>query len=112
MAEPTAPREPALAGQTVVITGRDQGRLKQAAEQVRAGRAASFDADDGSALGRFFEQLDGPIGYVLLTAGGPYYAPFTDLDVAGAMRSISTHLAAPINVARYASPRMGPGAGR
>jgi NAD(P)-dependent dehydrogenase (short-subunit alcohol dehydrogenase family) len=46
---------------------------------------------------------------VLLTAGGPYYAPFADLDVVGAMRYVSTHLAAPINVARYASPRMGPG---
>jgi NAD(P)-dependent dehydrogenase (short-subunit alcohol dehydrogenase family) len=133
MAGPTAAHEPSLAGQTVVviggsagigletarraraegaevvITGRDEGRLKQAADQVGAGRIAAFDALDGSALGSFFEQFDGPIGHVLLSAGGPYYAPFADLDVADAMNYVSTHLAAPINVARYASPHMGPG---
>jgi NAD(P)-dependent dehydrogenase (short-subunit alcohol dehydrogenase family) len=133
MAEPIAAHEPSLAGQTVVvlggsagigletarrakaegaevvITGRNEGRLKQAADQIGAGRMASFDVDDESALGRFFQQFDGPIGHVLLTAGGPYYAPFADLDVADAMRYVSTHLAAPINVARYGAPRMGPG---
>jgi NAD(P)-dependent dehydrogenase (short-subunit alcohol dehydrogenase family) len=133
MAEPTAAHKPSLAGQTVVviggsagigletarrakaegaevvITGRDEGRLKQAADQVGAGRTAAFDALDGTVLGSFFEQFDGPIGHVLLSAGGPYYAPFADLDVADAMNYVSTHLAAPINVARYASPHMGAG---
>jgi NAD(P)-dependent dehydrogenase (short-subunit alcohol dehydrogenase family) len=97
-------------GAEVVITGRDEGRLKQAAEALGAARTAAFDALDESALGRFFGQFDGPIGHVLLTAGGPYYYPsFSQLDVADGMKYVTSHLAAPINVARFASPRMGPG---
>ncbi len=96
-------------GANVVITGRDADRLNQAAAEIGAEQTAQFDVDDETALGQFFGQLEGPVGHVLVSAGGPYYAPFAELDVADAMRYVSRHLALPINVARFASPQMGPG---
>ena len=100
-------------GANVVITGRDPERLARAAADVGATQTAHFDAADEPALQQFFDQLgqqlDGPIGHVLVAAGGPYYAPFAELDVADAMRYVSRALALPLNVARFASPRMGPG---
>ena len=100
-------------GANVVITGRDPERLARAAADVGAIQTAQFDAADEPALQQFFDQLGqqlhGPIGHVLVAAGAPYYAPFAELDVADAMRYVSRALALPLNVARFASPRMGPG---
>ena len=96
-------------GANVVITGRDPDRLARAAADLGAAQTAQFDAADETALQQFFQQLDGPIGHVLVAAGGPYYAPFAELDVADAMRYVSRALALPLNVARFAAPRMGPG---
>jgi NAD(P)-dependent dehydrogenase (short-subunit alcohol dehydrogenase family) len=96
-------------GANVVITGRDPDRLARAAADLGATQTAQFDAADETALQQFFQQLDGPIGHVLVSAGGPYYAPFAELDVADAMGYVSRTLALPLNVARFASPRMGPG---
>jgi NAD(P)-dependent dehydrogenase (short-subunit alcohol dehydrogenase family) len=102
-------RRARAAGAEVVITGRDAGRLKQAGGDVGARATAAFDVGDGAALRGFFEQLDGQLGHVLVSAGGPYYAPFDQLDVNDAMNYVSSHLAVPLNVTRYAPPRMGPG---
>src|SRR5690242_20089054 len=92
-----AQREPELAGQTVVLiggsagigletarraraegaevvlTGRNPGRLAQAAREVGAQRTAAFDARDAAALQAFFRDLPAPIDHVLVTAGGPTY---------------------------------------
>ncbi len=91
-----APREPELAGQTVVViggsagigletarraraegaavilTGRDPDRLKQAALEVGAPRTAAFDATDPAALDRFFQDLPEPIDHVMVTGPGPH----------------------------------------
>src|SRR5205823_8058754 len=97
-----APREPELAGQTVVViggsagigletarsaraegadvilTGRDPDRLKQAGLEVGAQRTAAFDAYDAAALERFFQDLPTPIDHVMVTAGGPHYGPLLE----------------------------------
>jgi NAD(P)-dependent dehydrogenase (short-subunit alcohol dehydrogenase family) len=96
-------------GANVVITGRDPERLARAAADVGASQTAHFDVAEEAALHQFFDRLEGPIGHVLVSAGGPYYAPFAELDVADAMAYVSRSLALPLNVARFASPRMGPG---
>jgi NAD(P)-dependent dehydrogenase (short-subunit alcohol dehydrogenase family) len=96
-------------GANVVITGRDPERLARAAADVGASQTAHFDVADEAALHQFLDRLEGPIGHVLVSAGGPYYAPFAELDVADAMAYVSRSLALPLNVARFASPRMGPG---
>ena len=99
-ASPIAPpRPPALGGQTllviggsagigletarraraegadVVLTGRNPDRLKDAAAALGARSTASFDAEDTAALEAFFAGLEGTIDHVMVTAGGPYYAP-------------------------------------
>ena len=129
----SAQREPQLAGQTVVviggsagigletarlaraegadvvITGRDSGRLDQAAADVGASRTAAFDANDTNALARFFHDLPAPIDHVLVTAGGPHYKPLLETDADEARRAISDHAVLSLEVARNAAPKMRPG---
>jgi NAD(P)-dependent dehydrogenase (short-subunit alcohol dehydrogenase family) len=97
---------------SVVITGRNGERLEQAAAEIGAGQTAQFDVQDEPAVARFFGQFgqrSGPLGHVLVSAGSPYYAPWDELDVTDAMNYVGSALAVPINVARHAAPRMGPG---
>ncbi|MEV3920710.1 SDR family NAD(P)-dependent oxidoreductase [Actinomadura coerulea] len=67
-------------GAAVIMTGRDPDRLKRAAADVGARDSAAFDATDPDALARFFGALPETIDHVVVTAGGPYYAPLADLD--------------------------------
>jgi NAD(P)-dependent dehydrogenase (short-subunit alcohol dehydrogenase family) len=128
-----APPEPELAGQTVVLiggsagigletarlarsrgaevilTGRDPGRLEQAARAVGAQRAAAFDATDPAAVQEFFRDLPGPVDHVLVTAGGPGYGPLLEMDAAAVRAALSDHIVVGLEVARSAVPRMRPG---
>ncbi|HEU5332280.1 MAG TPA: SDR family oxidoreductase [Actinocrinis sp.] len=130
---PTPAREPQLAGQTVVLlggsagigletarearaegadvvlVGRDPGRLERAAADVGARATAAFDAADPERLERFFAGQPGPVDHVLATAGGPYYAPLTELDFAKARREADEHLWLPMHLARSALGRVRPG---
>jgi NAD(P)-dependent dehydrogenase (short-subunit alcohol dehydrogenase family) len=134
MTSPATPgavqREPELAGQTVVviggssgigletarrartegaeviITGRNPDRLRQAAPEVGAQRVAAFDATDAAALQRFFQGLPAPIDHVMVTAGGPYYAPLADLEHTRAIREFDEHLWLAVEVARHAVGRV------
>ena len=56
-------------GADAVITGRNPGRLRQAALDVGAQRTAAFDANDTAALKRFFQDLPAPIDHVMVTVG-------------------------------------------
>ena len=62
-----------------------------------------------AALERFFAELPAPIDHVMVTAGGPYYAPLADMDFARARRDIDEHLWLPLHVARDAAGRVRPG---
>jgi NAD(P)-dependent dehydrogenase (short-subunit alcohol dehydrogenase family) len=128
-----APREPELAGQTVVLiggsagigletarraraegadvilTGRDPDRLKQAALEVGAQRTAAFDATDTAALGQFFQDLPEQIDHVMVTGPGPYYAPLADLDRERAHHAFDAHQWLAIAVAQHAVGRVRPG---
>ena len=128
-----APREPELAGQTVVLiggsagigletarraraegadvilTGRDPGRLKQAALEVGAQRTAAFDATDTAALGQFFRDLPEQIDHLMVTGPGPYYAPLADLDRERAHHDFDAHQWLAIAVAQHAVGRVRPG---
>jgi NAD(P)-dependent dehydrogenase (short-subunit alcohol dehydrogenase family) len=96
-------------GADVILTGRNAEHLKQAAADVGARDIAAFDATDPSALGRFFGDLPGPVGHVMVTGPGPYYAPLADLDHARAVRNFDEHLWLAIEVARHATGRVRPG---
>jgi NAD(P)-dependent dehydrogenase (short-subunit alcohol dehydrogenase family) len=128
-----APREPELAGQTVVLiggsagigletarraraegadvilTGRNPDRLERAALEVGAQRTAAFDADDGTALAKFFDDLPSPIDHVLVTAGGPSYRPLLEMDSEQVRQAVSGHIVLALDVARNAVGKMRPG---
>jgi len=126
-------REPELLGQTVVViggsagigletarrarveraklilTGRNPERLERAATELGAMSSATFDAADPAALDRFFQGLPATIDHVMVTAGGPDYAPLADLERERAHRNFDEHLWLPIAVAQHAVGRVRPG---
>ncbi len=126
-------REPELAGQTVVVlggsagigletarraraegaevilTGRNPERLENAAREVGAQSTAAFDAGDLEALERFFGSLPAQVDHVMLTAGGPYYAPLAEIDVAAASRSFDDHIGLAVRIAQLSIGRVRPG---
>jgi len=128
-----APREPALAGQTIVVIGgssgigletarlarsegaklilaaRDPGRLEHAAQELGALSTAAFDATDFERLERFFNGLPRPIDHVLVTGPGPYYAPLANFDIDKARSDVDAHLMLPVVVARNAAGKVRPG---
>ena len=125
-----AAREPALAGQTVVLiggsagigfetarraraegadvvlTGRNTDRLEQAALEVGADRIAAFDASDAASVQKFFQDMPAPIDHVMITAGGPHYGPLLEMDAAQVRDSLSGHVVVGLEVARNAAGKM------
>jgi len=96
-------------GAEVVLTGRDPDRLAEAAKQVDARSAAAFDATDPGLLLEFLQGLPGPVDHILVSGGGPYYAPLADLDFAEASRDVERHLFVPLRVAAQAATTVRPG---
>ena len=127
------PREPELAGQTVVVIGgsagigletarraraegagiiltaRNPDRLQHAAAELGAQRTAAFDATDFDQLESFFGELPTPIDHVLVTGPGPYYARLADLDRERAHRDFDAHLWLAVAVAEHTGGKMRPG---
>jgi NAD(P)-dependent dehydrogenase (short-subunit alcohol dehydrogenase family) len=126
-------REPQLLGQTVVVIGGSSGigletarraraegakvilasrnpdRLKKAAGELGALSTATLDANDQGALEAFFTGLDRPIDHVMVTAGGPYYAPLAEMDFDRARRALQERPMVMLGVARYAAGKVRPG---
>jgi NAD(P)-dependent dehydrogenase (short-subunit alcohol dehydrogenase family) len=96
-------------GADVVITGRNPGRLAQAAQEVGAGRTAAFDATDAASLQRFFQDLPAPIDHVMVTAGGPTYGSLLEMDAAQVRGAMSDRIVLGLEVARNAAGRTRPG---
>ena len=96
-------------GADVILTGRNPDRLENTAIVVGAQRTATFDANDSAALEAFFAHLEGPIDHVMVTAGGPYYAPLAEMDFDEARRALQEHPMLMVGVARYAAPKVRPG---
>jgi NAD(P)-dependent dehydrogenase (short-subunit alcohol dehydrogenase family) len=104
----TASRARAV-GAAVVLTGREPARLEHAAGEVGASSTATFDANDSDALEGFFAGLDGPIDHVMVTAGGPYYAPLAEMDFDEGRRALQEHPMLMVGVARHAAGKVRPG---
>jgi NAD(P)-dependent dehydrogenase (short-subunit alcohol dehydrogenase family) len=88
-------------GADVILTARNEERLRSVGEELRA-RVRAFDATDSERLERFFEELPSPIDHVLLTGPGPYYAPLVEFDFDKAAADVGVHLFLPLRVAREA----------
>jgi NAD(P)-dependent dehydrogenase (short-subunit alcohol dehydrogenase family) len=96
-------------GADVILAGRNPERLEHAAGEVGARSAAAFDARDDAALEAFFGRLDEPIDHVMVTAGGPYYAPLDEMDFDEARTALAEHPMLMLGVARHARHRVRPG---
>jgi NAD(P)-dependent dehydrogenase (short-subunit alcohol dehydrogenase family) len=96
-------------GAEVILTARDPERLERVAGQLGARGTAAFDASDPERLAGFFEGLPGTVDHVLVTAGGPYYAPLDEIDFADALRHLDAELLTPLRLARHAAGRVRPG---
>ena len=96
-------------GADVVLTGRNPDRLNDAAAALGARSTASFDAEDTAALEAFFAGLEGTIDHVMVTAGGPYYAPLAEMDFDEGRRALQQHPMLMAGVARYGAPKVRPG---
>jgi len=93
-------------GADVILTGRNPDRLTEAARDVGAQRTAAFDATDDDALKSFFETLSAPVDHVMVTAGGPHYAPLLQMDSREVREVLSGHVTLYLAVARYSSGKM------
>src|SRR4051794_15719965 len=93
-------REVRSVGADLVLTGRDPERLEHAAHDVAAVGTATLDLHDTDGLERFFTGLPGPIDHVLVTGGGPSYAPIAEIDFDEALRVLDEHLLGSLRIAR------------
>jgi NAD(P)-dependent dehydrogenase (short-subunit alcohol dehydrogenase family) len=96
-------------GASVILTGRNPERLKDAATELDAASTAAFDATDPAPLERFFQDLPTTIDHVMVTAGRPHYGRLVDMDFAQAQRALDEHLLQVLQVARNAARKMRPG---
>ena len=94
-------------GAGVILTGRSAERLRRAAGEVGARGQAAFDATDRGELDGFFRSLP-PIDHVLVTAGGPYYAPLQEMDVTDAGRYVAERVGLVLDVAQHAKGTVRP----
>jgi len=95
-------------GADAIITARDPERLHRAGLELGASIAA-FDATNFDRLGRFFDELPGPVDHVLVTGPGPYYAALAELDLDKARHDVEAHLLLPLQVARASLGKLRPG---
>ena len=96
-------------GAQVIVTGRNQERLERAGREVGALRTSAFDSTDADSLERFFDGLPTPIDHVMLSGGGPYYAPLSETDFEEVRRDVERHLLLPAQIALLAVGRVRPG---
>ncbi|MFL5912470.1 MAG: SDR family oxidoreductase [Gaiellaceae bacterium] len=95
-------------GADVIITARDAERLQRVGLELGTDTAA-FDTTDAAQLERFFHELPARIDHVLVSGGGPYYAPFAEIDLDEARRDAERHFWTPLKVARLAIGKVRPG---
>ncbi|GAA0448371.1 short-chain dehydrogenase [Paractinoplanes deccanensis] len=96
------------AGASIVVTGRDEARLKVVGDELGA-TTARLDLADTAALGDFFASLPAQVDHVLLSGPGPAYAPIAGMDFEVARAQIDEHLIGALRVARESAARVRPG---
>ena len=95
-------------GAQAILTARNRDRLEQVGSELGAAVSA-FDATDFTELGRFFDELPGPVDHVLVTGPGPSYAPLGEFDFEAARRDVEAHLLLHVLVAQRAVGTVRPG---
>jgi NAD(P)-dependent dehydrogenase (short-subunit alcohol dehydrogenase family) len=99
-----------LAGQTVVLIGGSAGIGLETARCARAHGANVIltGRTPGAALQGFFETISAPVDHVMVTAGGPRYAPLLEMDSDEVRDVLSGHVTLYLAVARHSVGKMTP----
>lgn len=98
-------RHARAAGADLVVTGRDRGRLDAVRDELGAA-VATLDLGKPEDLQRFFGTLPRPVDHVLVSGGGPIYAPIMDVDLDEAARTLDEHLIGSLRIARECATRV------
>ncbi|MFE1925925.1 SDR family oxidoreductase [Streptomyces asoensis] len=101
-------RQARAAGAKIIITGRDRERLDAARDELGAS-AGTLDLSDAPGLERFFGELPAPVDHVLVTGGGPTYAPLAQMDFEQVRSVLEEHLLGSLRIARECATCIGPG---
>jgi NAD(P)-dependent dehydrogenase (short-subunit alcohol dehydrogenase family) len=102
-------RQARAQGAKLILAARNPEPLQRAASELDALSTTAFDATDPAALDRFFQGLPAQIDHVMLTGGGPYYAPLDKLERERAHRDFEEHVWLHIAIAQRAVGRVRPG---
>jgi NAD(P)-dependent dehydrogenase (short-subunit alcohol dehydrogenase family) len=101
-------RQAHAADAKLIVTGRDRGRLDAARDELGASTTV-LDLGDPVGLHRFFTELPAPVDHVLVTGGGPVYAPIVEMDLDQARSVLDEHLLGSLRIARECATRVRPG---
>jgi NAD(P)-dependent dehydrogenase (short-subunit alcohol dehydrogenase family) len=96
-------------GAQIVVAGRDAERVSAVAREIGALQFEVFDAEDPTAMARFFRELPGAIDHVMVTAGHPTYGRILDTSYEDARDALSSHMILFIESARNAAGKVKPG---
>jgi NAD(P)-dependent dehydrogenase (short-subunit alcohol dehydrogenase family) len=99
-------RQARAAGARLFITGRNRERLAQAATEVGAESSATLDVNDAVRLERVFAGLPRQIDHVLISGGGPTYAPIAEMDFDQALHGFEERLIGALRIARLCIGRI------
>ena len=100
----------AEAGASVVLNGRDPGKLAAAAGGLSGATQVAFDVTDHAAVARAIDDLeaDGPIDILVNNAGLQHRAPLEDFPPEAFERLLATNIGGVFNVAQACARHMLP----
>lgn len=99
----------AAAGADVILNGRDEAKLKAAAESLAAKHTLAFDATDHAAVCQAvdaFEAEIGPIDILVNNAGMQHRAPLEDFPAEAFERLLKTNISTVFNVGQAVARHM------
>lgn len=97
------------AGASVVLNGRDTGKLAEAAAEIAGARTLAFDATDHEAVRAAvdaFEADTGPIDILINNAGMQHRAPLEDFPADAFERLLQTNIASVFHVGQAVARHM------
>jgi NAD(P)-dependent dehydrogenase (short-subunit alcohol dehydrogenase family) len=95
-------------GASVILTGRNPERLKQAALELDARRHRGVRRQRFGVPAVVFPGFPTPIDHVMVTAGAPHYGPPLEMAPEEARRGLTEHLLLALEVARGAADKVRP----
>jgi NAD(P)-dependent dehydrogenase (short-subunit alcohol dehydrogenase family) len=101
-------RQAHATGASVILTGRNPERLAAARDVLKA-TAVTLDLGDPAALPAFFAGLPDQVDHVLVSGGGPIYAPIAEMDFEAVRRNLDEHLVGSLRIVKECATRIRPG---